>query len=91
MLYTGKAWKHHISSDFDDNQEYEPYSNGAGAGGAIFLDYDYMIEYLKNNGREWHIAELDCVDTPISFDFDSPHKARILVDWGSKEGFKKLK
>lgn len=83
MEYTGKAWKHHISEHFKGTD----IENGAGAGGTIFLDYDRMIEYLKKDGRAWHVAELDLLYTPIRFDFKNDYMATILTDWPSVSGF----
>lgn len=85
--YTGQAWKHHISCDFDDNQEKAPYSSGAGAGGTIFFDFDFMVKYLEENGGNWHVAELECLDTPVSYDFATDKMATILVNLPSRRGF----
>lgn len=87
MEYTGKAWKHHISEHFVglvDNR------NGAGAGATIFLDYNKMLEFLKRDGRKWHIAELDLQNCPIRFDFNCDYMATILIDWPSVSGFRPI-
>lgn len=86
IYYTGKAWKHHIASDFI--YKLSPTSpNGAGKGGTIFLDFDKMLDYLKCDGREWYIAELSLSETPITFDFGCDYMATIQTDLLSEEGF----
>ena len=84
MKYTGKAWKHHISEHFSGT---DSDGNGARAGGAIFLDYEKMLEYLKRDGRQWHICELNLQECPILFDFENDYVATILIDWVSESGF----
>lgn len=88
ILYTGTAWKHHISEDFENGKM--PIESGAGKGGTIFLDYKTMIDYLKNDGRRWHVAELDLDRDPIIFNFDNNYMATIDIDKPSKSGFKPL-
>lgn len=84
-----KAWKHHISEHFEDGGT--PTSpNGAGAGGTIFLDYDKMICYLKEDGREWHVAELEVYEDELLFEFNCNWMATILCNRLSKIGFVKL-
>lgn len=83
--YTGKAWKHHVSSDFTD--EATNCDNGAGKGGTIFLDYDKMIEYLNSDGRKWHVAELNLKSCPIRYDFGNKYMATIMQDWLCENGF----
>lgn len=87
--YTGKSWKHHISEHFEENDLHLK-ENGAGAGGTIFTDYHKMIDYLKADGRKWHVAELILIQTPIVFEFGNDFMATILIDWVSIEGFKPL-
>lgn len=84
MTYTGKAWKHHVSDHFTSA---DSDGNGAGAGGTIFLDYAKMLQYLKADGRKWHVAELCLRDCPILFDFANDYMATILIDWPSESGF----
>ena len=86
-LYTGKAWKHHISKHFDEGSM--PTSpNGAGKGGTVFIDYEKMIEYLTEDGRNWHIAELDLKDEPLIFEYGNDWMATVTRNIFSKEGFK---
>ena len=49
--YTGIAWKNHIASDFEEGLS-PAHPNGAGKGGTIFFDYEFMVSYLKKNGKE---------------------------------------
>ncbi len=85
-LYTGRAWKHHISEDFLTGKC--PIDGGAGEGGTIFTDYSEMIKYLRADGREWHIAELDLRNENIIFEFGNFYMATVTRDIPSKEGFK---
>ena len=85
-LYTGLAWKHHISEDFNDNN----ISNGAGKGGTIFIDYEKMLNYLKEDGRNWHIAELNLYNEPLIFKFKDKWMANVTRNILSNKGFKKL-
>lgn len=85
-LYTGLAWKHHISEDFNDNN----LSSGAGKGGTIFIDYEKMLNYLKEDGRNWHIAELNLYNEPLIFKFKDKWMANVTRDILSDKGFKKL-
>ena len=87
-MYTGKAWKHHISSDFGNTSTSD--KNGAGKGGTIFLDYDKMLDYLKADGRKWHVAELYLESHPIRYDFGNNYMATILEDCESDVGFASL-
>lgn len=89
VQYTGKAWKHHVAEDFLVNGV--PVEGGAAYGGTIFLDYDFMLDYLKHDGREWYIAELDLQSVSIRYDFNSTKLATVLDNVVSKEGFKPLK
>ena len=84
VFYTGVAWKHHISQDFENS---DIVGGGAASGGTIFLDYKEMVEYLKSDGRSWHAAKLNLVNVPIFFEFNCDYMATILVDWVSDEGF----
>lgn len=90
IKYSGKAWKHHISSDFE-NGKIPTHPNGAGKGATIFIEYEKMIEYLKKDGRRWHIAELELKNELLFFQFNNNYMATILVDKISKDGFKPLK
>ena len=75
--YSGYAWKHHLSS------QVKPHYEGAGAGATIFTDYSVMLEYLKKDGRDWHIAELYLIDAPIRYDFKNKNMVTILCDAAS--------
>jgi hypothetical protein len=86
MQYSGKAWKHHIADDFENDLSL-CFQNGVGAGGTIFLDYSKMIDYLQKDGGKWYVAELDLFNTPISFDFGNDYMATILVSCLSNTGF----
>lgn len=88
-LYTGIAWKHHISEHFE-NSKCETIPNGAGKGGTIFIDYEKMINYLKEDGRNWHIAELNLFNEPLIFKFKNKWMANITKNIHSEKGFKKL-
>ena len=87
-IYTGKAWKHHISEDFESGKC--PLSGGAGMGGTIFTDYIEMIKYLREDGRRWHIAELNLEDEQIIFEFDNFYMATTTRNIPSDEGFKNI-
>jgi hypothetical protein len=85
-LYTGMAWKHHISEHFENYEEF----GGAGKGGTIFIDYNKMLNYLKEDGRNWHIAELNLYNEPLIFKFKDKWMANVTRDIHSDKGFKKL-
>ena len=84
VKYTGKAWKHHLSSN---NPEI---GIGAAKGSTIFTDFDKMIDYLKKDGRDWHIAELELNNDVLKFEFGNDFMATILHDKISKYGFNPL-
>jgi len=85
-LFSGQAWKHHISEYFvKDN--YKKYPSGAGKGGTIFTDYDKMLDYLNKDGRRWHIAELNLQNEPLLFEFGNSYMATIQRDFLSEKGF----
>jgi len=83
------VWKHHISEHFENGNI--PLSAGAGAGGTVFTNYNKMLEYLKRDGRDWHVTELEVDESEIDFNFKNNYMATILVDKFSKSGFKKIK
>ena len=86
VLYAGLAWKHHISEDFESgNCPLHP--NGAGKGATIFINYEKMIEYLKKDGRRWHVAELLLENEPLIFEFGNNYMATIQRDYLSQRGF----
>ena len=87
VLYTGLCWKHHISEHFE-NGLCPTSPNGAGKGGTVFTDYSKMIEYLKKDGRRWHIAELELKNEPLIFEFGNNYMATIPFDKISTHGFK---
>ena len=84
--YTGLAWKHHVSKDFDNGIV----SGGAGKGATIFLDYDNMIKYLKEDGRKWHIAELKLNNEALIMEYGNDWMATTTRNIPSIEGFKAL-
>jgi hypothetical protein len=88
VKYTGVCWKHHLSENFENGTPTHP--NGAGAGGTVFTDYDKMIEYLKKDGRHWHIAEILLENEPLIFEFDNDWMATIPFNKLSNTGFKPL-
>lgn len=85
-LYTGKAWKNHVSSNFVIGRA--KLDAGAGKGGTIFLDYDKMVQYLLEDGRQWHVAELNLCDELLYYEFGNDWMATVLRDIPSKSGFK---
>jgi hypothetical protein len=87
VLYAGLAWKHHISEHFE-NGSCSTHPNGAGKGTTIFTDFNKMIDYLKNDGRRWHVAELKLQNEPLIFEFGNDYMATIQNDCFSEQGFK---
>ena len=87
VLYAGLAWKHHISEHFE-NGNCPTHPNGAGKGATIFTDYNKMIDYLKKDGRHWHVAELNLQNEPLIFEFGNNYMATIQRDFLSENGFK---
>jgi hypothetical protein len=49
-----------------------------------------MMEYLKKDGRKWHIAELELKNIPIVFEYGNDYMATTLENIPSKEGFKPI-
>jgi hypothetical protein len=47
-----------------------------------------MINYLKEDGRKWHIAELNLKDEPLIFEFGNDWMATVIRDILSEQGFK---
>lgn len=87
ILYTGLAWKHHIAEHFEDGS-CPTHPNGAGKGATIFIDYLKMINYLKNDGRCWYVAELKLENEPLIFEFGNNYMATIQRNYHSDKGFK---
>jgi|TARA_R110000751_G_scaffold15422_4_gene50027 hypothetical protein len=83
------VWKHHISEHFKDGTLTT--DGGAGVGGTVFMDYEKMVEYLKKDGREWYVAELEVDETELEFNFKQNYMATILVNRISKTGYKPIK
>ena len=87
ILYSGLAWKHHISEHFESGS-CPANLNGAGKGATIFIDYNKMIEYLKKDGRHWHVAELKLQNELLVFEFGNNYMATIQSSCLSDQGFK---
>lgn len=85
-----KVWKHHISEHFKPIGDIPCHPNGGGKGGTVFLDYETMLQYLKNDGREWHIAELNVNESDIIRNPGNGQTATLLRGIYSDHGFKKL-
>ena len=49
------------------------------------------MEYLKKDGREWYVAELEVDETELEFNFKQNYVATILVNRISKTGYKPIK
>lgn len=75
--------EHHLSEHFIETPNLAS-NNGAGYGATIFLDYDKMIEYLKEDGRTWHICELDLCDNYVDYIFDNTYMVKLLESMSSK-------
>jgi hypothetical protein len=88
VKYTGVCWKHHLSENFKNGTPTHP--NGVGVGGTVFTNYEKMIEYLKHDGRQWHIAEILLENEPLIFEFDNDWMATIPFNKLSNTGFKPL-
>ena len=81
-----KAWKHHVAKHFINGSN-PTHPNGAGKGGTIFLDWSEMVKYLKNDGRDWYVAEIEVEENELLFEFRNDYMATILVNRTSDEGF----
>ncbi len=73
-----KAWKHHIAEHFENGSV--NWGAAAAAGATIFLDYDFMIQYLKKDGRRWCVAELSIEKNEILYDFKNKEMATLTVN-----------
>lgn len=70
-----KVWKHHIAINFETGKT--PVDAHAGTGGTVFLDYGYMISYLRETNERWYVAELEVEDTDLNFCFDDFRLANL--------------
>lgn len=84
--FTGIIYKHHISEHFESG-ECPLFPNGVGKGGTVFLDYNFMIDYLKKTNKKWHIAKIELNNEPLLFEFDSELMATTLRSHSSFTGF----
>jgi hypothetical protein len=82
-----KAWKHHISEHFEPIGFIPCHPNGGGKGGTIFLNYQTMIEYLKNTEMDWHVAELNVTESQITRHPNNKYLATLNESVGSDFGF----
>ena len=82
-----KAWKHHIAQHFEDGDLST--DGGAMKGSTIFTDYNKLLEYLKKDGRDWYVAEIEVEEYEID-PYLCGYMATILVDRMSNTGFKKI-
>lgn len=83
------VWKHHISEHFE-NGAIPCRNNGAGRYSTVFTNYGEMIDYLRRDGRKWHIAKLRVKRSELVFNMGCEYMASILVARGSREGFKPI-
>lgn len=85
-----KAWKHHVSKDFKPDVKFT--YGGPAKPATIFLYYDYMVAFLKKDGREWHICEFYVFPSDIDYNFPDHAKMATLKDnYFSEKGFYKLR
>jgi len=84
-----RAWKHHISQHFIDDPSLLS-KNGPAAGATIFLDYQFMKEFLLRDGRDWHICEFEVEEEELSRDFGGKPMATILINKDSIGPFRPL-
>ncbi|WP_188134062.1 hypothetical protein [Chitinophaga sp. CF418] len=49
-----------------------------------------MLEYLRRDGRRWHVARLRVKKAELEYNFDCDYMATIKVDRYSREGFKPI-
>lgn len=83
-----KAYKHHISDNFINGNT--PICSGPAKGSTIFLNYDKMLDYLREDGREWHVCEIEVEKQEYVLNFGNDWMATILVDKPAIKHFKKL-
>ena len=87
------VYKHHISKHFEEDPSLLK-NNGVGIGGTIFLNYDFMVKFLKEHTRRrWHYAKLKMKKSEfVVMDFvtEDRYMATSLVKRKSREGFKPL-
>jgi hypothetical protein len=83
-----RAWKHHLKAPYLHSQDV--FRIGAGAGGAVFLDYDKMLQYLKQDSNEYEVAEIEVALDELRFDYGNDWMATILVDRFSSTGFQPI-
>ena len=85
-FYSGPAWKHHLSADFENHPELLK-NNGAGEGATVFINYQFMLNYLKRTGKKWHIARLELNNCPVDVGHESPDMITILKPVKAIENF----
>lgn len=71
-----KVYKHHLSKNILSGQT--PIDGGIGRNATVFTDYDYMIIYLKKDGRKWHYCEAEIDINDLRFNFKNNYKATIM-------------
>lgn len=83
------VWKHHIAEHFVSGK-LPAHPNGGGVGGTVFLSRDQMLSYLKKDGRDWWVAELEVEANEIKIHPECDYMADLLVNKLSTEGFKPI-
>lgn len=58
------AYKHHVSEHFPDKVKLNA---GVGKGATMFLDYEYMKQYLLEDGRQWHIVKVEVEESDFTY------------------------
>lgn len=61
------VWKHHIAEDYEKNGV-PTLGNGVGVGGTVFLDFNRMVDWLKQNDkRAFYVAPIDMNVSELEF------------------------
>lgn len=85
-----KAFKHHIARDFINDPTLLGPGNGAGKNGTVFLDYNYMVGFLKFDAWRWYYCEIEVEEHEIRRHSTNKFMATMKIPKQSIEGFKPL-
>jgi hypothetical protein len=74
------AYKHHVSQFFIDHPTAMYSANAVLIGATIFLDFGAMLDYLRRDGRKWHVCTLNVDRGDYNHDFINMNMVTLLVE-----------
>jgi hypothetical protein len=82
-----KIYKHHLSENIEKRKT--PINGGIGKSATVFINFDYMVAYLKKDGRRWHYCEAEVDINDLLFNFKNYYMATIKIAYCARN-YKKL-